>query len=112
LETVALGFVRASADPGAARGVGADLVYVEYLVRDQSLIRRTRRALDPLPDTVMSERVLLSGLSNPRMQFYDGVRWLDAWTGLQSAAAPRAIAFEAQTPVHGVIRISAEVGGR
>jgi hypothetical protein len=41
-----------------------------------------------------------------------GARWLDAWTGLQSAAAPRAIAFEAITPLHGPIRIAVEVGGR
>jgi general secretion pathway protein J len=112
LETIALGFVRAAAAPDAARGVETDVVYVEYVFRDGALIRRARRALDPTPGAPVQERVLLRDLTQPRMRFFDGAQWLDAWTGQQSAAAPRAIALEAGAAAFGDIRIVVEVGGR
>lgn len=110
LETSAMAFVRASAALDTESGVATALTYVEYVVRDGALIRRTRNAIDPLAETALSERVLLRDLDNAKMTFYDGVTWSDTWLAAQGRGTPKAVALEANSKAYGALRIAAFVG--
>lgn len=108
METAALAFARANADPDDASGAQSQVVYVTYVIRDGALIRRSRASLDPTPQSPVSERTLIRALSDAKMRFFDGARWIDAWPG--GTALPRAVAFEGSVAGRGPIRIAAFVG--
>lgn len=110
LETTAMAFVRAAGAVDPRSGASTQVVYVEYVVRGDTLVRRTRAALDPTADAVIEERTLLRGVANARMAFFDGAVWLPVWTPAQTGAPPRAIAFEADLATYGRVRIAALAG--
>jgi type II secretion system protein J len=110
VEGAALAFVRAAAATDAPHGATTQAIYVEYVFRNTDLIRRTRSAIDPVPESVTTERVLLPGLKGARVQFFDGVTWSDTWLSAQSQGAPRAVAVAGDSAVYGPIRIVAYVG--
>ncbi len=70
-----LSFVRyGRVNPGLVRPRGS-LVFVEYIVRDDSLIRRTRDYADLSETTLTSEQVLLSGMEEIELGFFIGGTW-------------------------------------
>ena len=84
------------------------LQYVEYLLIDNQLIRRTRYRLDAAPQTPVRDRVLLTSVEDLRVEFSNGVTWLEEWTlketGGEPQVLPSAIAFEFTLPKFGSIR--------
>ncbi len=106
---MALGFVRASAEPDGAGGAVSMLTLVEYRVVDDRVVRATRAELDT--PGAMNERVILSGLAMARFEFFDGAQWRQQWiTSASSGAPPRAVALVVETPRYGEVRIEALVG--
>jgi len=87
---------------------GPTLQYVEYLYRDEDLIRRTRFRLDASPGMAVRERVVLAGVKDLRVSFNDGAAWVDEWLGFGGeggdANTPRAIALEFSTDRYGEMR--------
>lgn len=62
----------------------AEIQYVEYLVRENQLIRRTRPFLDHAPDQRFSDRILLNNVSDIRFEFLSSfqrgeAQWIDTW---------------------------------
>jgi general secretion pathway protein J len=110
LESSAMAFVRAGASPETEQGAFTQLTFVEYVVRDGALVRRTRSAIDPLPGAAMSERILLRDLTSAKMTFYDGQAWSDTWLAAQGRGMPKAVALEATSKAYGALRIAAFVG--
>jgi general secretion pathway protein J len=108
--SVAMAFVRAAGAVDPARGALTQVAYVEYQVRGDRLVRRTRSSLDPTPATRMDERVMLRGIANAQIAFFDGATWQAVWTPAQNGAPPRAVAFEADLAGYGRVRIAALVG--
>jgi general secretion pathway protein J len=106
-DALPLAFVRASAEPDPALGAASTLVYVQYVVRDGQLIRRSRSALDATVATPESERVVLASGDDARFAFYDGANWRDQWAG----SPPRAVALVATVPRYGQVRVETIVGG-
>jgi general secretion pathway protein J len=105
---IGIGFVRANAD-SAPITPGVALSYVAYSLEGDALVRTGRAALDPALGAPQTRRVLLTGLSNARFTFFDGLRWLEAWPA-NSGPGPRAIALEAQSAAFGPIRIAVLAG--
>lgn len=62
------------ANPGYIRA-RSSLVFVEYLVRDNALIRRTREYPDLSSETLMVEQVLLQDIENLELSFWVGANW-------------------------------------
>jgi general secretion pathway protein J len=110
-DAVPLAFVRAAAAPDAQTGAATSLVYVQYLVRDGRLIRKSRTQLDAAAQTPETERVLLDHAGNVRFAFYNGQNWLDQWvaTGV-GQPLPRAVALSVEAPRYGAVRIETIVG--
>lgn len=107
-----LAFVRLASDDAAANGSGRRLQYVEYVVREGALIRRARETLDALPETPMSERVLLRDAIAVRVLFFTGRDWVGEWRPPTPAitTVPRAVAIEADHRTRGPLRIAAMTG--
>lgn len=75
----------------------SDLLRVEYVRRGDALVRRIYNAPDPGPETPMSERVLLSGLSDINLRYMNVDNWSDVWaTGQPDPAADMFDQFEIQ----------------
>jgi type II secretion system protein J len=106
----ALAFVRAAAEPDPGGGGLTRLALVEYVVEDGAVIRRSREQLDAGPDTVMSERVIITDAGEARFEFFDGVAWRQQWLAGASGSPPRAVALVFQSPRYGEVRIEALVG--
>lgn len=110
-DAVALGFTRAMAEPDEAGASVTSLVYVEYLVRDGALVRRTRQALDATAATTSSERVMIAHADAIAFEFFDGAQWRQQWRASGSVSAPpRAVALVADLPRYGRVRVQALVG--
>ncbi|MGE0597326.1 MAG: type II secretion system minor pseudopilin GspJ [Hyphomonadaceae bacterium] len=104
-----LAFVRAAAEPDAERGGDTSLLYVEYLIEDGRVLRRSRSYLDATVDTPIGERVVLEAAGDAHFVFNDGARWIEEW-GAQGGQPPRAVALIAETPRYGAVRLEALVG--
>lgn len=106
-----MGFVRVLAEPDAAQGAAVSLTYVEYVVQEGQLVRRSRAALDPAAETDGAiERVVFESIEDARFEFFDGAQWREAWAARGSAGMPRAVAFEAVLPRYGRVRIETLTG--
>ena len=70
----------AAGRPSVGRNVHLpSLHFVEYIFRDDKLIRRTRPYIDAAPGHQRSERVLLSDLERVDIQFWDNKTWIEYW---------------------------------
>jgi general secretion pathway protein J len=110
-EAAPLAFVRAAAEPDPALGAATSLVYVQYLVRDGRLIRRSRSELDAIAQTPETERVLFEAGESVRFAFFDGAQWREQWVASGAGQPlPRAVALSAALPRYGEVRIETLVG--
>ncbi|MHA7873583.1 MAG: type II secretion system minor pseudopilin GspJ, partial [Hyphococcus sp.] len=98
-ETQLIAFTRSGWTNPNARAPRSTLQYVEYLVRDNALIRRARVYPDEAPRSETLERVLFTDIDSARMEFLVGevrreLQWAEAWpvSGAQSPP-PRAVAL-------------------
>ncbi|MEL7028452.1 MAG: type II secretion system minor pseudopilin GspJ [Pseudomonadota bacterium] len=94
----------------------ASLQYVEYLLVNDALVRRSRARLDPTLDTPVSERVLLEGVADASISFLQSDQWSDRWEtrGSLSGRTPQALAIEMDLadlgPVRQVFMVTGEAG--
>ncbi len=71
----------------------ASIQYVEYLVRDETLIRRTRPFVDAARDLPTEDRPLQTGITDVEIAFVNGfgngeLLWADRWPVIPAAAIP------------------------
>lgn len=100
-EVLLMAFVRRGwSNPGAAKP-RASLQHVTYLVRDDTLIRRTRPFLDAVHQTPVTEQILFEEVRNVRIAFLLGTRWRSDWQSAQGETAPWAVRLEMTHPVYG-----------
>jgi general secretion pathway protein J len=104
--TAAMAFVRAASARDETFGPTNRLVEVTYLIDGERLLRRTRNVADA-DSPEAEDRVLLDGAKELRLQFFDGARWADNWSGTRP---PRAVRLTASLQRHGPIEIDALVG--
>ena len=88
----------------------AELQRVEYLVREGTLLRRTRPYLDAAAGTPAAEEALLSGLTDVELGFWDGTRWAPGYASGQGPFAP-AVRLAFTHPSLGSMRFDMLVGG-
>ena len=78
-ENLLMSFVTAGR-PSVGRSVHLpSLHFVEYVYRENSLIRRTRPYIDAAPQHKTNERVLISGINQMEIQFWSNQTWLEYW---------------------------------
>jgi general secretion pathway protein J len=104
----------ANIDAAAPRST---LQYVEYLVRGEALIRRTRSYVDEASGATEIERVLLNDVRGVTMDFMSGettlgLQWANDWpvVGVEGDL-PRAVRLRLTSPRYGEIEILIPVGG-
>lgn len=109
-ETLLISFVRGGWINPEAKEPRSSLQYVEYLQRENQLIRRVRPFLDAARNQPTAERVMLSDVSALEVEFLRGelrgrLDWDDAWPadGV-SAPAPQAIALVITNQRYGEMR--------
>ena len=83
-ETPLMGFVRSGWDNPAGVAPRSSLQYVEYLLIDEALVRRTRPYLDAARNQPYADRVVIASAENLQVQFYEretstGLQWADIW---------------------------------
>lgn len=76
---IILSFVRGGWSRYDENVLRSDLLRVEYLRREGSLVRRIYTAPDPGRETPFSERILLEGLSAIELRYLDEDAWSDVW---------------------------------
>lgn len=103
---IAMAFVRAASARDETFGPTNRLVEVVYVIQGDRLLRRARSLDDPEAQAT-EERVVLEGAQNLRLQFFDGARWVDTWSGTRP---PRATRLTASLPRYGPVEIDALVG--
>ncbi|MEM9988759.1 MAG: type II secretion system minor pseudopilin GspJ [Pseudomonadota bacterium] len=100
-ETILMAFVRRGwANPGAAQP-RASLQHVTYLVKEETLIRRTRPFLDAVTDTPQADQVLLNNVEDIRIRFLNGLNWQEDWEALPRQPAPDAVRLNMMHPIYG-----------
>lgn len=102
-ERVVLAFTRRGrANPGLTRP-RSSLVHVEYLVRGDTLVRRTSDYPDAAPQTLTAEQVLVEGVTDVEVDFLVGAAWsrraLVAADG--QGALPKAVRLRYSLPPFG-----------
>lgn len=80
------------------------LAYVEYLVIEDSLVRRSWAYPDRQRGTPATERVLFSGLSDVDIHFLNGPLWNDQFVSSGSVPLPAALEISFVHPVFGPVR--------
>ena len=106
-ETPLAGFVRRGwANPDAAMP-RSNLQYVEYVLKDGDVVRRTRPYLDDARNQPKTDRVLFSNVRNVQLTFLAGetsrgLQWAEAWPG-PGGGTPRAVRFVFETDRYGEI---------
>lgn len=85
---------RGRANPGMAED-RTSLLYVEYRFENGTLVRRTRTRVDATPETPVSDRVLLTGLSAASFEIFGTSGWVDNWKAgdLTTGGLPIAVAL-------------------
>lgn len=108
---IALGLVRAWAEPDGEAGARSHLAVVEYRLVDGALVRAMRTDLDAGPATDMAERIVLRDAGAAHFEFFDGQQWRREWLmGSRGAAPPRAVALVFASPRYGPVRIETAMG--
>ena len=86
-----LAFTRAGV-PVIGAGARSDFERVGYQLRDGRLLRLTWPVLDRAPQTKPIESVLIDGIEDMRLRFFDGRAWSDHWPpAAQSDPLPRGV---------------------
>lgn len=106
-ETPLVGFTRAgwaNYDPQTPRST---LQYVEYIQKDDRIVRRTRVFLDDARDQPKRDRTLFKGVSDVSFEFLlnegaRGLEWTENWPA-GGTRAPRAVRLRFQTDKFGEI---------
>ena len=86
-------------NPGALRP-RSELQRVEYRLRDDALIRRTRPYLDAAPETPHTEQLLLEGIGAVEIAFWDGQTWRPGFAGDDTAPFPPAVRLAFDHPAY------------
>ncbi|MEM9169867.1 MAG: type II secretion system minor pseudopilin GspJ [Pseudomonadota bacterium] len=89
----------------------ASLQFVQYLVRDGALIRRTRPYLDDARGLADVERVMMTGLTAVDMRFLRGEAagrfdWVVDWPPSDAPLTPRAVEVTLEGPAFGAVRLA------
>ena len=92
-EDVLVSFVRSGWLNPNARAPRSALQYVEYIRKDDALIRRARVYLDDATRSERIERVLFDDIENANIQFLAGeirreLQWADAWPVADAQSPP------------------------
>jgi general secretion pathway protein J len=103
-----IAFSRAGWDnPGGAEPRGS-IIYVEYVLQDDRLVRRSWTRLDPTTETPKLERTLLTGIERAEASFGDGVSWFPTFAAgpddAQSGFFPSLVALDLDVKGAGQIR--------
>jgi general secretion pathway protein J len=94
-KAVLLSFVRRGWDNPQGAEARSSLQYVEYVLEQGSLVRRSRPYLDPTPDTPMFSRVLFTRVGAAKVSFLSGNVWTEQWRPVTSSAdLPKALALD------------------
>ncbi len=102
-------FVRRGWPNPDARSPRATLQYVEYVRKNDTLVRRVRPYLDDAPGQPRADRVLFSDVVNVSLTFFAGetnrgLQWTDLWPDpTASGAAPRAVRLVLETARFGEV---------
>src|SRR5262249_2844199 len=108
---IAMGLVRASAEPDPQNGPRTALPLVEDRGREGQLLRMSRAAVDAGPDVEMTERVVLRNAEGAHFEFFNGSEWRQQWLSpTRGAPPPRAVALVFTSPRYGEMRIVALTG--
>lgn len=99
-----LAFVRRGwPNPGGLEPRGS-LQRVEYLVREDTLVRRAYMRVDAAEQTPVRERTLLKGLRSIEFRFFGGF-WADQWPGIGTTGnLPAAVSVEMDVAGLGPVR--------
>lgn len=103
-ETLLLSLIRNGRSNPQAVYPRSTLQYVEYLVRDREVIRRTWPHTDILEETEPSTRVVFDRLDKVKIRFLDGEAWVNQWRSRDLAIAPRAVELTFEHDVFGEMR--------
>jgi general secretion pathway protein J len=103
-DAVGLGFVRAAIVGDGRLGPTTSLVYVEYAIDDDRLIRRVRTNLSAPAKPDDDDQVLMEGVRDLRFEFFDGVGWSGQWIAVDGGL-PRAVALTGEIVRYGDVRI-------
>lgn len=66
------------ANPGAIRA-RSSLVFVEYILREDMIVRRTREYPDITSETLTAEQVLMRGVDDVQLEFWGGANWRESY---------------------------------
>ncbi|MGV6801441.1 MAG: type II secretion system minor pseudopilin GspJ [bacterium] len=81
----------------------SELEYVEYLVKDEQLIRRSWAWPDRQENTPITTRILMQQVSEIEIEFFNGIEWHDRWLSSTTALAPNAVRLTFTSPKFGRI---------
>ncbi len=106
-ETPLVGFVRGGWANYDAATPRSTLQYVEYILKDDDIVRRTRAYLDDTRELPERDRALFQGVENVTLDFLlgetsRGLDWSEDWPA-GAGAAPRALRLRFQTEKFGEI---------
>jgi len=107
-ETPLIGFVRdgwANFDPNIPRST---LQYVEYILKDDDIIRRTRPYLDDARNQPKRDRILFEDVTNVEINFLvgetsRGLDWSKDWPAPGGSGVPRAVRLIMTSPRYGEV---------
>jgi len=57
----------------------SDLQSVDYVLKDNTLIRQVRARFNPVTATPLFEQSLMGGVERVTLRFFDGKKWQDSW---------------------------------
>jgi general secretion pathway protein J len=77
-----MAFARAGADNPDGLEPRGSIVYVEYRLEEDRLVRRSWTRADPTPRTPMIERALISGVESAAVSFARGDVWSEAFASM------------------------------
>ncbi len=109
-ETILVAFVRDGWINPNARAPRSSLQYVEYIKRNDTLIRRARVFLDGARQSEFIEKELFTGLSNIEIAFLVDsdqldLQWADVWpVGTGQTSPPKAVSITTTSKAGDVLR--------
>lgn len=109
-ERLLLAFVRSGWTNPEDQAPRSTLQYVEYVVRDGALVRRTRAYLDDARGQPVVDRVLIADAADISVSFlagqgYSSPQWTDGWPAPGgTGVAPMAVSLTVTTPRFGALR--------
>jgi general secretion pathway protein J len=100
-EELLIAMVRNGRDNPQALYPRSTLQYVEYLVSENQLLRRSTAYTDVQTNTPVSTRVLLGNVEDVSVRFLDGRTWRTQWQSRPQDIAPDAVEMTLTHPVYG-----------